>query len=848
MSNIDTTLSNQIYLSRDNIRNQIIEFMQYYLELENVDLLKSSFLSFLVNTMATLTSNLLFYSTSTYKEFFLTTAQLSESIYNLSAFLGYNTKEASYAIANILINIPLDFTDTNVSFEIPEKFKFYSDDIEFITYYKTTINVISNSNVTITVLQDGTKTYNLPVNIDTTSSDPSFSFILPVRQYKQVIQEFQIDEDIELYQFITIDVPLEGKVSTITVEVRDPDSSSWRLYIEFNSVYLMSESDYGFVSRTTSTGRRITFGNGLIGVQPLAGSTVKVTTNITEGANGNVITSSIKRGDRIYVTDSYSKTTILNYTVTNPSPATNGQDEESIQDVRSNSIANLVTLHRLVSDYDYKHTGVIIENNPISNNSLPVLKRSDVKCNEIQLFSVVNFGTESRTSVITGETVTSDVIVPTRNAFYSIPITTTYIPRDTIITIGSKDYYTLFDISIDLTNSSAYYNYILYEIEIVPVLITSYGSTYNIVCSKLDVSKVGNTAIFELNYNSSEIDYDTCYTTLKIVSTSLVYNMTNDSGNKKFTYTFDPYTLFPSGNINLEFTIYQDSGTPIATYSASLTFNQSLNDFMMSNIFTDSTSATTIVYDIPVVEKSYYDSIVKKDFEVDVLQNMMTTMDFKSYRMLTDFTNLKFTNTIGNMINMKYNDVTKSDCNDIGLLEPPSPLVIGERYIIGNSETGTWANKYGQIAQCIDTTGTTWYYFEPITDDIIYVINKNKKYIYNGNKWVLTEYQIPLEVEVEVFKDTSYYGSDVELVNLIKDTLLTEYSSRFGSNITLYKSELISTIQNISGVNHCNLIKPESNIFFEYELESLTENELLEYGAEYVYFTEDSISVRVYSL
>jgi len=846
-NSVDTTLSNQIYLSRDNIRNQIIEYMQYYLELENVDLVKSSFLSFMVDTLATLTSNVLFYSSSTYKEFFLTKAALPESIYNLSAFLGYNTKEASYAIANVLMTFPFGFTDSTTTFTIPEFFKFYSGEIEFVTYYETTINITGTTNVNVTVLQDGTKTYNLPVNIDTTSAEPSFSFVLPLRQYKQVVQEFQIDEDIELYQFITIDVPLDGKVSTMSVEVRDPDSSAWRLYTEFNSVYLMSSTDYGFVSRTTSNGRRLTFGNGLIGVQPLGGSTVKVTTNITEGVDGNVIASSIKTGDRIYVTDSFGKTTIVNYSVINPSPATSGEDEESIQEVRSNAIANLVALNRLVSEYDYQHAGAIIQDSPIADNTLPVLKRSDVKCNEVQLFSVVKFGTTTRNSVITGETVTEDAIVPTRNALYEVPITTTYIPRNTIITIDLYDYYTLFDITIDLINSSAYYNYIMYEVEVVPILVTSYGIVYDIVCSKLAVSKSGNLAIFEISYNSTELDYDLCVAKLKVIPTSLIYTMTNDSISKKFTYTFNPYTLFPTGNVDLEFTIYTNSGSPIATYTSEVTFNKPLNDFMMSNVVIDTTGATTVVYDIPVVEKTYFDSIVEKDFELSVLQNMMTIMDFKSYRMLTDFTNLKFTNTIGNMINMKFNSITKDDCIDINVTTPPTSPSIGDRYIIGHTESGLWANKDGQIAHCIDTTGVIWFYFTPITDDIIYVTNKGKKYIYNGNKFVSMEYQIPLEIDVEIFKQTSYYGSDVELSNLVKDTLLTEYSTRFGPNITLYRSEIISTIQSITGVSHCNLIKPESNIFFEYELESLSELELLEYSAEYIYFDEDSISVKIYT-
>ena len=45
-------LDSQIYLSRDEIRNQIISYMQEYLELENVDLTNSSFLSFIVNIIS----------------------------------------------------------------------------------------------------------------------------------------------------------------------------------------------------------------------------------------------------------------------------------------------------------------------------------------------------------------------------------------------------------------------------------------------------------------------------------------------------------------------------------------------------------------------------------------------------------------------------------------------------------------------------------------------------------------------------------------------------------------------------------------------------------------------------
>ena len=57
----DTLLSEQIYLSRDSYRELISEEVKRYLELENVDLTKSSFLSFLIDTISTLTGNILFY-------------------------------------------------------------------------------------------------------------------------------------------------------------------------------------------------------------------------------------------------------------------------------------------------------------------------------------------------------------------------------------------------------------------------------------------------------------------------------------------------------------------------------------------------------------------------------------------------------------------------------------------------------------------------------------------------------------------------------------------------------------------------------------------------------------------
>ena len=820
---IDTSVSKQVYLSRDQIRLQIIEFMQTYLELENVDLTKSSFLSFIINILSTLTSNLLFYETSVYKEFFMTTAQLPESVLNLSAFLGYNTREASYSSSNILMTIPLGFEDSDTTFNIPSGFKFKSGNIEFVTYYDTTINVLNNSTVTI-IAQEGNKSYSLPVNVDFTV--PEFSFVISTRQYKYSTQEFQIDSDILPYQFVTIDIPVTGQVSNLSIQVREPDSEAWTTYTEFNSLYLMSSTDYGFVSRRTASGRKIYFGNGLIGVQPTPGSTISATIYETEGENGNVIPGSINTGDKIYITNDSLETKILNYTCINNSPAINGQDEESIQDIKSNSIKNLVSMNRLVSEIDYNNVDVVIPYSPFKTAPLAVLKRSDIKCNEIQLYSNLDFNGE---------------LVPTRNESLESDINTTYIPRGTIIPSGDKNYLNLFDINVDLINGSAYYEYILYSINIIPSLTTTYDSTYSkIVPQNLNIYLDSTTgdAVIRFNYTGTDT---TATCEMNIIQTNRQYDMINDTTNKYFEYSFSPYTLFPSGDVIVEFTISSESGQ-ISTYSATITFRKSLNDFMMSNVVSDSTSY--IIYDIPVIEEEYYNSIDKEDFELQVLQYMMSTLTFVDYRMITDFVNVKFTNTIGTLINMTHNPVTKSSV--ISLSETTVPFgELGDRYIVSGYEGGAWLNQKNKIAQCTDSTSQTWYFLAPNMNDMVLVTGEDKKYIFTGTQWFYPEYEIPLKIEIEIIKAVDYYGSNTELTNLVRTTLVDYFSSSFGSNIEVSRTEIIKVIRQLDEVGDCNLIKPESNIFFNFNLDDFSQDDLLTYSPEYIYFGEDDITVRI---
>ena len=827
----EDTLSSQIYLSRDTTRVQISDRAKVYLELQNVDLTKSSFLSFMIDTLSTLTSNLLFYQLSSYREFFLVRAQLPESILNLSSFLGYNTLEATPADVNVLMTVPFGFDDAIAQFQIKEGFEFQADgEVTFRTTAEFFIEVLNNANATVTMIEENRR-FNLPVSVTT----EDFSFVLPLKQIKEVIQETQIDSDLQEYQFTTIDIPITGQVAELEVRIREPGGASFTTWTEFNSLFLMDETDKGYVSRRTDTGRRLSFGNGLIGVQPTPGSTVITTTAVTEGTEGNVIAGTIRTGARIYLTTLAGITQIINYDVVNTSPAFNGDDEESLEEIRRNAIASIRSLEKLVTEQDYKDINVIVPDAPIAQNSWPVLKRSDLQVNEIALFSGILFG--SATEEV-------DQLVPMRNAVFLEAGGTTTIPRDTIITIGDFDYRTIFELRLVQLNSIGNYEYIIFEVELLPALETSFPIDYDIYSDLLEIIRDDTEGIFKLHYKSTESDSELTSCKMVITSSGSSKNMINDTTAGYYIFTFDPYTDIPAGEQTFEFTIYDPSNNPIAVYSNKVTFRDDLRNFMRSNAkWADSTAIT--VYDVPVILDSYYQSIDQRAFESQIMQTLISSLDLSDARMLTDFTNIKFTNTHGELQNMLLNEPTVSSIVSILETEPIS-CDVDDRFIITGDCTQPPEAHQDNIIRCIDSTGPVFTYEEPVADSIAYIEDLDEKYIFSERGWIpLPIYNIPITIEVEVFREQTYSGTLTTIIQDVRESLFESFRDRFGTNAEFYRSEIIDVVQDVDGVDHCRLRQPETSIFFNFELIDLTEEELLRYGPEYIFFREEDITVKV---
>jgi hypothetical protein len=612
-------------------------------------------------------------------------------------------------------------------------------------------------------------------------------------------------------------------------------------------------------------GVRVTFGNGLMGVQPAANSTVVLKIKTTLGADGNVYPGSIASGQKLYYVASNMRQEVLYY-CTNPESSVGGADGESLQEIRINSIDSLRMMDRLVSGTDYKRMDLIMKNNLFNQNSLPVLKRSDLRCNEIQTFTTLSYS----------DGTSAYGIVPTKNLYVNLPTNVDIINRGTIIDIMDPElesYFSLFELHMDKLNGSAHYYYTLdslnfpVEVTVPLTLLSSSNNSYNsIQMTTLEAYVTSGDMHFIANYYAlpdSNGNYDTnAICVMEIDDYPFKCTMTNVPSQNRFVYPGTsefPYLDFPEGDKLVVLTLYSLllGGDPVevAKYTAYLTVRKDLQDIMASNLVMNTDGTTMTVYDIPVIKKSYYDNLANpQDFEINCLQKLIADPVLEDYRMLTDFANLKFSNTTGLIVNMLHNKAKYSFIRNGHLItfvinienDPNIDATAGQIYIVGTNPIGEFRGHENSYAvRAYNGVREYWDYLRPISDDVVYIRDKGTRYIYTGDEWMIPIYTIPLSIELEVFRSNSYFDTDVQLMYDVKAAVISAFQSRFGINAYLYVSELTDVVQSVAGVDHCTVINPRSDIFFNYSVTELTQNELLAYTPEYVYFSESDIKVIV---
>jgi len=863
-----------ILTSREGIRNQMITYAKSYLELENVDLYKTSFLSYVINVLSILSANQMYYTASTYREFFLTEAQMPESVYNLSKWIGYRPKRAEPATSDILLTIPLTFNDPNVSFVIQDDFKVKSGEIIYTINNQSTVKIddsvlqstsndMSSNDIAIRVLQNKAVTVRNPngffYNVVYNNIENTASFLLPFTQYEVKEFIFQVPVDLEFYQFWSFKIEYEGmdwqlkiyeEVSGNAPGVGDDVAWDELDEAESNTLYTMSSHDRNYVWVPGQNIIEVFFGNGVIGKQPNPGTKIKAVLYITKGEEGRVISDTLTTPDKIYY-ESSTGISPVKITTTNPSSAIGGKDSPTISEIKSRAIANLRSKGRFVSETDYQDIDEILPSTPLSG-AVPVLKRSDIKINEIMLFSKLQF---------------QDEICPTRNIVLNTDgtnVVRNLIPVGTNVDVDGVDYETLFAMELDHQSDIANYQYIIRDINVTPVLerLTDFAKYCYIIIStvnykRIDPRKIGITTQVT-NIEDEVTDFECTMTTMWNGNT---YNMTTDldgTGNIiDFFYEYSDYLDVPLGLQKFKFEItgmvpYEiiygpNSGSGsdpperkiISIYECTTLIRKDLRNFMMSMI-TDSTA----VHNVPVIKTEYLDNVDRQLFELISIQGLINNIKINTKRMLTDYINIKFPDTTGLLTNMKYNDPNVTEVISKTLTTIPLSPNVGDRYIVNGTENVGWVENINKIAQF--TTASNWIFFNPNINDTVIVSDENIKYVWTGKEWFQPIFNIPFNITAVITKDTNVSITGSALVKNIKTALLETFAMKFGLDVNIDRSEIIKVIRSIDGVLYAKLFDPKIDIKFTYKVPNdLSQSELFDFTPQMVAFSYDTISISI---
>lgn len=922
----------EIYSSRDRIRNEMLNLAKNYLDLENFDFQKSSYLSYLINVLSMLDSNLMYYTNSIHREYFLTTAMQKESILNWSSILGYDhdLNLAKSAKVRVLLEIPIsknmhsalnnndqlviNLQGRNNTSPGIEPYKVYSTDNIPFTLDNTTIVTIRSSS-DINIVQNLVGSQSGTQSIDYRFENNSIKFYLNFTQIVNEEQTFTIPQLLpnEFYN-ITMNFTEMGDISDMELFTVYSQSGDIReRWSRANSIFGISPNESIYSYRHIDEGIVISFGNGVIGRQPERGTEILVNASLTRGSKGNVISGSIRSSDNVSVAlnpemggSAELFTTGYSIKVINTSPAYGGKDSPTIDEIRTNTMKSVTMNKRLVTANDFNNSDLILQDLPI-NNIHQVLKRSDLKRNEIILYTDVVY---------------NNAIVPTRNAFYKkqigednsvIHLKANEVIEEMILEGQDEDYLTLFDIEVNPVTREANYYYILDMIRL-PIILMSQTTLNN--------SEIDNNILpmfVELQTIRNENDEHLDIKLYTLLTNSSIYDLVdplnsefydykfnleieweqelNNELKNVFTLEFDPefstesdimvYHATDNGdlfldlenipsnkNLKFKFKLYKDNEGEdelLNISEATGMIKRNLTNFMYSQVFIDGTGSNRelYLYDVPVIKKSYYDGIFDKSDFTHQIYNKLINFDIYQYKMITDFVNLKFANTTGVSTNMQYNKKDHSISRRIRWPENSTSLEEIHIYMLANHPKGfiytgddvLFGNEYNLKNGTIiipnsqyqyGSNTNMWIFREVRLNDIIhideYLNHEEQSYIFNGRDLVSPVHEIPLKIHLSVIPTESITITPPTLVKNIRETLIDELSPNFGYNRPIYISNIIRIVQGVYGVQNCKVLSPDHDIFFNNEeQENIKQKDLLKYTPELTYITLNNIQVDIKS-
>jgi hypothetical protein len=821
-SNLNTT--NQTYLdiltSENAILQNLTQQLNTILQTQNytLDSRQSAFSSYMLTMLANLQSQALFYGTIINRESSLITALLPSTIINWAKYIAYNPNLAVPSSTNLLITIPIlgYFTTT-----IPAGFSFQASNIPFANVYDTSISYTQNG-VNIIQIQNGLS-QTIPYMVENTQNGMELSFLLLVQQVQTDIEEFNLPSLLpqQFYQY-TITLPTQNSYNPQIISVQV--SQNGTVFQNTNNIYSQTSLANAVEVLINNNTVTLTFGNGVFGAQPNPNNgSIIVKLLTTYGSQGNVVAGAINTGDTLYTTNT-NPPQVISYTCINTSDVTNGQDQESPDQIKTNAPNALSAMNRITSKTDFINVSSILNNNNILL-SYPVLKRSDLTTNSINLYTVLIYNNQ---------------IVPTNTIPVQLATNQMQIQQFTSYTPPNSNHSWIipFTISLDYDLNMGVYSYIPPTAQIVPFLNYQNKATQNVSFLQIKYQSLQQ----QFTITSSTITWPqvaTTYTqtlTLYTPNRSFTYNQpTQTTANNviNFTYTIPQDVLLSSNSFSL---FCYENGVLTVSYSGNIDLQIQLNNITYSYIKTINNIPTLL--DVPVVEETYYNSLSPEDqinLQQSLVDNFIYLVNNENIRMMNVEVSGKLCCTLGQSTNTQF---STPDYYVSNIISSYSQLRPDSTYYAITDPVATTDPLYDYAGQLAIWNGVNYSYLNVGEGTLIYNYADDQIYALTKTRWIVPTYNIPLQISVEVHTSRT----DNQLVSDVKDAIMS-YMNTLGIESSMYLSKIIDKVQDVEGVKYCRILQPSTDIIFRNISKNIPASAFDTYVPEYVYTTPNNIQV-----
>jgi len=826
---LDTTNStsnstNQTYLdivtSENAILQNLTQQLNTILQTQNytLDSRQSAFSSYMLTMLASLQSQALFYGTIINRESSLITALLPSTIINWAKYIAYNPNLAVPSSTNLLITMPIlgYFTTT-----IPSGFSFQASNIPYANVYDTSISYTQNG-VNIIQIQNGLS-QTIPYMVENTQNGMELSFLLLVQQVQTDTEEFNLPSLLpqQFYQY-TITLPTQNSYNPQIISVQVMQNGT--VFQNTNNIYSQTSLANAVEVLINSNTVTLTFGNGVFGAQPNPNNgSIIVNLLTTYGSRGNVVAGAINTGDTLYTTNT-NPPQVISYTCINTSDVTNGQDQETADQIKTNAPNALSAMNRITSKTDFINVSSILNNNNILL-SYPVLKRSDLTTNSVNLYTVLTYNNQ---------------IVPTNTIPVQLATNQMQIQQFTPYTPPNSNYSWIipFTISLNYDLNMGVYSYIPPTAQIIPLLNYQNNATQNVSFLQINYQSMQQ----QFTITSSTVTWPqaaTTYTqtlTLYTPNRSFTYNQpTQTSANNviNFTYIVPQDVLLSSNSFSL---FCYENGVLTVSYSGNIDLQIQLNNITYSYIKTINNIPTLL--DVPVIEENYYNSLSPQDqinLQQALVDNFIYLVNNENIRMMNVEVSGKLCCTLGQSTNTQF---STPDYYVTNIISSYSQLNSDSTYYAITDPVATTDPLYNYAGQLAIWNGVNYTYLNVGEGTLIYNYANDQIYALTKSRWITPTYNIPLQISVEVHTTRT----DNQLVSDVQNAIMS-YMNTLGIESSMYLSKIIDQVQDVDGVKYCRILQPSTDIIFRNVSKNIPASAFDTYTPEYVYTTPNNIQV-----